>query len=273
MAFQKWLDGGGKITIRPDGMTAQRLCLVEFNTWEADLASVGVSIGASYPGLPEVRCRNIDLEPFGQTQAVGGRQYRRVTVDYSTGERAQQQEVGHLDERIEFSVDCLVRNGGNWEESKEEEIAAACRAAGQERSGQLGQALDAKAEKDKTVVREDDLAILPVALEVYTFTLTIANMEAYRDKIRKVSGCVNSDKWKSAKPETLRFEGASSEKFIDQQGNERWRVTIRIAYSGDDHTWNQKWNKDKEKWMPIKFKNEPKTLYRAVPFAGLDVAI
>lgn len=259
MAFQKWLKESDKITITPTGITAQKVALVGFHTWQADLASVGVAIGALYPGLPAARCRNIDLEPYGQTKG-GGKEYRKATIDYSTAEAAQRQEVGHIDQRIEFSVDCLVRNGGNWDNAEETGDYSAAGGAGGE------------GEEAGTTVREDDLAILPVSLEVYSFTLTVADMEAYRSRIRRVSGCVNSDNFAKAKPESLRFEGASSESFVDQQGNEKWRVTVHIAYSGDDHTWNQKWNKDDEKWEKIEFKNEPKTLYKKVPFVGLDQA-
>jgi hypothetical protein len=246
-------------TIRADGITGQQILLVDYDTIEADLTAERIVIGASFPGLSAVRCRNIQCESFGKNTATGYEFYK-VTADYSTGEAPQRQEVGHIEEWVEYDVQELVRPGGNIKLT-DEEIEAATTAMGQEVSGQLGQELS------KVVLREDEAPMILCPIKTYGMRIVTADYYAYDQKLTNIVGRVNSDKHRKARPESLLCQAPSSEKFWDAQGNELWKMTIRVSYSGEEHTWNERFLRGK--WRKPEYDANPKTLYEKVPFAPL----
>jgi hypothetical protein len=50
-------------------------------------------------------------------------------------------------------------------------------------------------------------------------------------------------------------------------GNELWKVTLRISYSGEEHTWNERFLRGK--WRKPTWNAKPEFCFEKVPFAPL----
>jgi hypothetical protein len=246
------------LTYSATGITGQQIALVDYDdAFDANLASADIFIGASFPGKPTVRCRNITANKFGKNTATGY-EFCQVTADYSTGEAPQRQEVGHIEEWVEYSCNSLVRPGGNITLTDEEMEAMAPSKYGEGGAG---------APIDKVVLREDEAPILYVPIITYCARITVADFHAYNQKLTKIIGRVNSDDHRGARPESLLCEAPSSEKFWDAMGNELWKVTLRVSYSGEEHTWNDRFLRGK--WRKPTWDAKPEFCFEKVPFAPL----
>jgi len=197
-----------KTTFTAEGITGERkfYCL-----WDERLA-VKPNIGEPYPDFPGLYCSSVEIEGTGQTTDTGGHTHAFITAQYTTLDRAKQQQTGATVNRsLQFGGEMLTRAGGKWKDCKQDIPADGI-------GGQFFPRVE------------------------YTHEMTVSSITEWVKKLLKAVGSVNSSSWLGAEPGTWLFQGATARDFVDDNGAKKWSLDFSFVYNPIG--WQKQWHKE-----------------------------
>lgn len=196
------------VTFTAEGIQGQRLFI---SLWDERFA-VKPNIGEPFPSYPGLFCTQVRVEGEGQSIAGGGHTHARITADYSTQPKAQQQKTGKvIDESLEFAGEMLTKAGGKWKDCK-------------------------------NVVTEKDIGGQWFPRVEYTIEKTVSSITEWAKLLLKAASTVNSTQFLGIEPGHWLMQGASARSFHDELGKKKWTVNMSFIYNIVG--WQKQWHKE-----------------------------